>query len=197
MITRPFSQIADSNICSNLLLFTKSTWFHSASRKRAYQNFKSTSMRCGVIGPELTTEVAWSSIGCAGCSCSPTFPDIFPLIRVSISLCLKKLNVVTPNDYSSIVLHLFWRYIQVMRYLQSTYWLEPAGSHGVWGLDDYHFLPFFWGSGQLRGHRFIKPRAIHDPEVVEEYEKDYMYFACVAFINSVRGHASVFLNRFS
>ncbi|KAF9484253.1 Phosphotyrosyl phosphatase activator [Pholiota conissans] len=101
-------------------------------------------------------------------------------------ICLERLGVLQESDHKAIVLKIFWRYIEIMRILQSTYWLEPAGSHGVWGLDDYHFLPFLFGSAQLRGHKYIKPRAIHDSEVVEEYSKYYMYFACIAFINSIK-----------
>ncbi|THU84548.1 Phosphotyrosyl phosphatase activator, partial [Dendrothele bispora CBS 962.96] len=101
-------------------------------------------------------------------------------------LCLEKLGVLQESDHKAIAIRVFWRYIQVMRVLQSTYWLEPAGSHGVWGLDDYHFLPFMFGSAQLRGHKYIRPKAIHDPEIVEEYAKEYIYFACIRFINSVK-----------
>ncbi|EPQ50785.1 Phosphotyrosyl phosphatase activator [Gloeophyllum trabeum ATCC 11539] len=101
-------------------------------------------------------------------------------------ICLERLGVLQASDHTSDVIKIFWRYVQVMRVLQSTYWLEPAGSHGVWGLDDYHFLPFLWGAAQLKGHKYIRPKAIHDPEIVEEYSKHYMYFACIQFINSVK-----------
>ena len=37
----------------------------------------------------------------------------------------------------------------------------------------------------VSGHKFIRPKAIHDPDIVEEYAKHYMYFACIQFINSV------------
>ncbi|KAF8578827.1 Phosphotyrosyl phosphatase activator [Ramaria rubella] len=101
-------------------------------------------------------------------------------------ICLERLGVVQESDHTALVIRVFWRYIGVMRVLQSSYWLEPAGSHGVWGLDDYHFLPFLFGSAQLRGHKYIRPKSIHDPDVVEEYSKYYMYLACIKFINSIK-----------
>ncbi|CAB4397211.1 unnamed protein product [Rhizophagus irregularis] len=101
-------------------------------------------------------------------------------------LCFEKLGLIGPDDYTSIVLRVFQKYIDVMRNLQFKYWLEPAGSHGVWGLDDYHFLPFMFGSAQLIGHKYIKPKSIHDKDVVDEFSKEYMYLACIKFINSVK-----------
>ncbi|KAI8967509.1 Phosphotyrosyl phosphatase activator [Mycotypha africana] len=106
-------------------------------------------------------------------------------------LCLEKLDVLKEEDDQAVVLRVFVKYLKVMRRLQFIYWLEPAGSHGVWGLDDYHFLPFMFGSAQLYDHKYIKPKSIHDTETVEEFSKSYMYLACIHFINSVKTTASL------
>ncbi len=65
-----------------------------------------------------------------------------------------------------------------MRKLQLTYMLEPAGSHGVWGIDDYHFLPFLLGASELiRNSVFVTPDDINKQKLVDEYYEKYMYIS--------------------
>lgn len=81
-----------------------------------------------------------------------------------------------------------------------TYNLEPAGSHGVWGLDDHSFAPYILGSAQLATP--IKnatkipqegslsgapdPGDVAKALAVERYRKLNMYFSAVGFIYDVK-----------
>lgn len=51
--------------------------------------------------------------------------------------CLCKIGIYTYEDYKPLINKIFQRYLLLVRRLQTYYYLEPAGSHGVWGLDDY------------------------------------------------------------
>lgn len=62
---------------------------------------------------------------------------------------LFKAGILEEADNVASALRLFNEYLKFVRRLQMTYRMEPAGSQGVWALDDYQFIPFIWGSAQL------------------------------------------------
>ncbi|KAG6553417.1 hypothetical protein Mapa_005152 [Marchantia paleacea] len=101
-------------------------------------------------------------------------------------ICLARLGLIKQDDYQAVVLRVFVQYLDLMRKLQTTYWLEPAGSHGVWGLDDYHFLPFIFGSAQLVDHKYMKPKSIHNQDILDHFSKEYLYLGCIEFVKKVK-----------
>ncbi|KAK4795602.1 hypothetical protein SAY86_027928 [Trapa natans] len=100
--------------------------------------------------------------------------------------CLARMGIIREEDYQAVVARIFVKYLELMRKLQLVYCLEPAGSHGVWGLDDYHFLPFIFGSSQLIDHKHMKPKSIHNEDILENLSNEYMYLSSIAFIRKVK-----------
>jgi len=100
--------------------------------------------------------------------------------------CLHRIQAISEADFAAVVLKVFSQYLDLMRKLQLTYWLEPAGSKGVWALDDYQFLPFYFGAAQLIGIPEVKPKAIRDAEFCLTFSKKYMFVGCIKFINEVK-----------
>lgn len=100
--------------------------------------------------------------------------------------CLRAIGVLKHDDHRAMVLKIFVKYIDLCRKIRSRYNQEPAGSHGVWSLDDYNFIPYIWGSAQLINHPNILPDSVLDLSLVNQYRDDYMYLNCIAYTCSVK-----------
>lgn len=110
------------------------------------------------------------------------------------------------------VLAMFCRYYDVVRTLILAYTLEPAGSHGVWGLDDHFHLAYLLGAAQLTdakdllapetsenlkdlsqqdsrrssSYKAPPPLSVANKSIVDNYKTRNLYFNAVAFIYRVK-----------
>ena len=106
---------------------------------------------------------------------------------VMLLCALFKIGVLTEADKVAVGLKVFSLYMDLVRELQTVYRMEPAGSMGVWNLDDYQFVSFIWGAAQLSTDKErIKPKSISDPDMAEMLSKDNHFFACLSYINKVK-----------
>lgn len=78
------------------------------------------------------------------------------------------------------------KYISLCRRVQSKFRLEPAGSRGVYNMDDYQFLPFLFGAAQLSNTRGISVKEFYEPDMVEMFRKDYIFFEAIDFILTIK-----------
>ncbi|QLL34839.1 hypothetical protein HG536_0H02140 [Torulaspora globosa] len=86
------------------------------------------------------------------------------------------------------VLLIFDTYYQLVRKLITAYTLEPAGSHGVWGLDDHFHIAYIYGSSQWSNdpNAPMLPRDITNRTMVEKFADTNLYCQAISFIYQVK-----------
>lgn len=110
-------------------------------------------------------------------------------------MALFKIGALSKSDELVVIIKIFNKYLNFVRKLQVTYRMEPAGSHGVWSLDDYQFVPFIWGSAQLIGTP-IEPVKFVEQETIDEHRKEFMFIGCIDYIQQVKtGHIAEHSNQ--
>ncbi|KAK2784304.1 Serine/threonine-protein phosphatase 2A activator 1 [Onygenales sp. PD_12] len=164
-------------------------------------------LRQGAGGPESVSAKEELTAYFTGSFGSPQRLDYgtgHELSFVAFLGCLWRLNAFPKTglgvEERGIVLGVIEPYLELIRRLIKTYTLEPAGSHGVWGLDDHSFLPYILGSAQLAPPISESdvtptegslpdapdPSAVAKPNIVEREREHNMYFSAIGFINDVK-----------
>lgn len=100
-----------------------------------------------------------------------------------VILILTEIGWFKPEDVQKLIQIIFKKYLAICKSLQTTYNLEPAGSKGVYGLDDFHFLSFIFGAAELiENKEGILPNEMQkNLSTIKNHSADYMFFDAVHY----------------
>ncbi|SCU85659.1 LAFA_0D16974g1_1 [Lachancea sp. 'fantastica'] len=101
---------------------------------------------------------------------------------------LDMLGIWGPDLQGRDLLFLLNSYYALIKKLVLTYSLEPAGSHGVWGLDDHFHLIYIFGASQMIGMRSppASPKEMQMKDIVQENAPTNLYCQGLSFVYQVK-----------
>jgi serine/threonine-protein phosphatase 2A activator len=98
-------------------------------------------------------------------------------------------KVLSDSDAATVVFGAFWTYWDVVIAMLSQYRLEPAGTTGAWGLNDFVMLPFLFGSAQLVGQVDVTPANVVDAAVARQRKEENAYSKWIDFVHQTKSGA--------
>lgn len=101
-------------------------------------------------------------------------------------MCLFKIDFLKSEDSKCVSVQVLNEYLALARKLQIGYQMEPAGSHGVWSLDDFQFVPFIFGSAQLQNQTKIEPKDFVEQDYIDQFQNENLFFQAVKYITTVK-----------
>ncbi|GAA5895292.1 serine/threonine-protein phosphatase 2A activator [Sporobolomyces salmoneus] len=101
-------------------------------------------------------------------------------------LALRLIGILSPRDDQAVVLRIFASYLDLVRKLQKVFKLEPAGSKGVWGLDDHQHLSYLFGASQLIDHPTLRPSHILQPRILAPLANSYLLPSSILHIHALK-----------
>jgi serine/threonine-protein phosphatase 2A activator len=167
---------------------------HLSEKLNKNKTQNNTENKSDEVPIQLSEEIKPYILECFGNGKRIDFGTGHELNFFCVLLILTEIKWFPADSMQQLIQILFKKYISVCRHLQQTYNLEPAGSKGVYGLDDYHFLSFIFGAAELvNNNEEISPLAIQgDIRSVGELAKRFMFFDSVNYnVNSKNGQLAM------
>lgn len=162
--------------------------WHEKAEKAVMDVLRTLELPSKLQGNEFLEELLYYILNSFGSSVRLDYGTGHELSFLAFIGALFDYNIL---DYSKTtlteILVMFSQYYDLVRRLILEYNLEPAGSHGVWGLDDHFHLIYILGAAQFtenRSHPEVS-QVLKSPGL-QHYRVSNLYVNAIAFIFRIK-----------